>query len=326
MTKLTIVDKSRLPATIEKLHEFILIGKERLNAHKAKIRAINKLQLAQSAKDDALSDGQDMAEIILDAESKLGEMLKERPEQVRILKSPGGTSIPLPEGITKRESHYAQTVASNPEIVKKIIQQAREEGTLPTTKEVIREVQREKQIQRNSNLSSIPFPKDKYRTVVIDPPWEMKKLEREVRPNQVEFDYPTMTVAEIKDLPIKELCIESGSHIYLWTTQKYLPISFQIFEHWGIAYIFTMVWHKSGGFQPFNLAQYNCEFVLFGRIGNLDFSTTKDFPCCFEGERQGHSIKPDRFYEIVQRVSAEPRLEMFTRKQREGFTVWGNEC
>ena len=35
------------------------------------------------------------------------------------------------------------------------------------------------------------IPDGRYGCIVIDPPWPMEKIEREVRPNQVDFEYPT---------------------------------------------------------------------------------------------------------------------------------------
>jgi len=73
--ELTHFNKTQLPATAEKLNKFIIIGKERLNAQKAKIRAIEKTGMAVEAKEAALEDAQDMAGILLDAEVKLGGIL-----------------------------------------------------------------------------------------------------------------------------------------------------------------------------------------------------------------------------------------------------------
>ncbi len=42
----------------------------------------------------------------------------------------------------------------------------------------------------------------KYSLIYADPPWDVKKIKRKVRPNQVEFDYPTMSLEEIKNLPV----------------------------------------------------------------------------------------------------------------------------
>lgn len=71
-----------LPATIDGLNQFIIIGKERLNAQKAKIRAIEKASMAIEAKEAALEDAQDMADILLDAEVRLGEILEAIPTHI----------------------------------------------------------------------------------------------------------------------------------------------------------------------------------------------------------------------------------------------------
>ena len=86
-----------------------------------------------------------------------------------------------------------------------------------------------------------------------------------------------------------------------------------------------MVWHKAGGFQPVGLPQYNAEFVIYARRGSPDFVDTRSFPVCFEGKRREHSRKPDAFYELVRRVTAGPRVDVFSRETREGFAQFGNE-
>ena len=167
--------------------------------------------------------------------------------------------------------------------------------------------------------------KGKYQTIVIDPPWPMEKILRDVAPNQYGFDYPTMSLEEIQDWkPLLDLA-DDDCHLWLWTTQKFLPASFEVLNAWGFNYIFTSVWHKNGGFQPFNLPQYNCEFILYGRKGTPEFTSTKNFNTCFNAPRREHSRKPDEFYELVRRVCPEPRLDVFSREKREGFEQYGNE-
>jgi len=169
------------------------------------------------------------------------------------------------------------------------------------------------------------MPPGKYKTIVIDPPWPIKKVVRDCRPNQDVFDYPVMSVEEIRSMAIGDLADGSGCHLYLWTTQKYLPDAFDILKAWGFRYVFTMTWHKNGGFQPFGLPQYNSEFVLFGKLGNLDFEDTKQFSTCFNGDRREHSRKPEAFYDLVARVSPSPRIDCFSREERKGFQQHGNE-
>ena len=171
---------------------------------------------------------------------------------------------------------------------------------------------------------AIPLPAGKYRTIVIDPPWEMKKIARDVAPDQVDFDYPTMDLAQIAQFPVADMAHDEAI-VFCWTTQKYLPDTFAIIEAWGFKYLACMVWHKNGGFQPFGLPQYNAEFVLIGRKGGCDFVDTKAFMLCNNWPRREHSRKPDEFYELISRVTLGPRIDVFSRERREGFDQFGNQ-
>lgn len=166
----------------------------------------------------------------------------------------------------------------------------------------------------------------KYDVIVIDPPWDMKKIERTVRPNQVEFDYPTMdTDALLAFRSDFQEVAGDHCHVFMWTTHKFLPLALRLFDNYGIKYVLTMVWHKPGGFQPVGLPQYNCEFAIYGRIGSPKFVDTKAFNCCFTAGRAEHSRKPDEFYDLVRRVTDGDRIDIFSREKRDGFDQFGNE-
>ena len=45
----------------------------------------------------------------------------------------------------------------------------------------------------------------KYQVIVIDPPWKVKKIKNKQRPNQIEMDYPMMSIDEIKELQIEKI-------------------------------------------------------------------------------------------------------------------------
>jgi len=194
-----------------------------------------------------------------------------------------------------------------------------------TIERAVREMRRKAAIDNLNSLDSIEVKKldGVYDVIVIDPPWEMKKIERDVAPNQVEFDYPTMSIDEIKGM---ELPCANNCHVWLWTTQKYLPEAFEVLKSWGLKYVCTFVWHKPGGFQPFGLPQYNCEFALYARRGTPEFIAFDDFKLCFDAPRGHHSEKPELFYELVRRVTAGRRLDMFSRRAIDGFETWGKEA
>lgn len=175
----------------------------------------------------------------------------------------------------------------------------------------------------------LKLPPGKVDTIIIDPPWPMQKIEREVRPNQDVFDYPVMSIEELEAFGAEVAEIAADDcHLFMWTTQKFLPDALKIVEawgFWGFRYVLTMVWHKPGGFQPIGLPQYNCEFIVYGRCGSPKFIETTAFPCCFEAPRREHSRKPDEFYDLVRRVTAGPRIDIFSREEREGFAQFGDE-
>ena len=69
----------------------------------------------------------------------------------------------------------------------------------------------------------------------------------------------------------------------MWTTQKWLPAAQRLMEKLGFRYVFLMVWHKPGGFQPIDLPQYNAEFLVYGLMRfAVVHRHTKDFWVCFQ--------------------------------------------
>ncbi len=179
---------------------------------------------------------------------------------------------------------------------------------------------------RHTSAKAIAPPAGKFSTIVIDPPWEVEKIERYERPNQARLDYATMTEDELTDFgETVDGVAHDDCHLFMWTTHKHFPLALRLLDAWEWKYVLAFVWHKPGGFQPVGLPQYNCEFCLYARRGAPEFRDTKELPVCFNAPRGAHSEKPEKFYEMLRRVTAGPRLDMFSRRQIDGFDGWGNE-
>jgi N6-adenosine-specific RNA methylase IME4 len=181
------------------------------------------------------------------------------------------------------------------------------------------------QMALRAQAATTPHPSGQYSCIVIDPPWPMEKIERDERPNQVQYlDYPT-TVEEIQALPIARLAATGGCHLYLWTTQRFLPAALKLIEAWDFSYQCVMPWVKTGGMTLYSWMS-SVEFVVFAHRGGLKL-LRDGLKLSIEAPATGpgHSVKPDAFYEKVLQASPGPRLDMFARQTREGFTAWGDE-
>ena len=165
----------------------------------------------------------------------------------------------------------------------------------------------------------------KYDIIYADPPWPMKKLERRVRPNQVGFDYPTMTIEEITNMPIVNLA-KDQSVLFLWTTQKFLPIAFDVMKAWGFKYQRVITWDKNNGL-CLNGFHNRTEFLLFGYRGHIDlYPKRKAIPTIFSisSKPLRHSEKPKEIRNAIS-VFGNDRIELFARQTVDGWDCWGNE-
>ena len=342
-----VSQKKELPSTISELAPFIAVQEHLVEAARNLLKTAN---LDAQEYQRILKKGQQQGELVLDAELKLKTLFDTTTKSTSLNNPSGKKAInpncknhklghksktdvanELKENLCLTDHQFRQFLAITPESVEKAKAVARENNDIPTRSLVLQVIKTEqtekKRAEVKENLENISIKKAKaikglYDVIVIDPPWEMEKIERNERPKQAGFDYPTMSEAELEKLKIPAT---DDCHIFLWTTHKHLPMALRLLEKWDYKYICTFVWHKNGGFQPFGLPQYNCEFCLYAHKGSPKFIDFKNFFTCFNADRAGHSEKPERFYEMIRRVTAGRRLDMFNRRAIVGFDRWGNE-
>ncbi|MCK4259879.1 MAG: site-specific DNA-methyltransferase [Halanaerobiales bacterium] len=202
---------NNVPANIEDLSEFVIIGKAVLSAHKLKIATIKKIDKANEAYQAALLDGQNIAEIVIDAEARMGAILNSIPKKKKTEQGSGaGTLLSLPEGIDKKQSHYAQEMFKHPDIVEEAKKEAKDNGELITQLIVINKIKEEKKIAKLP-IEDQPRAKELIANKEVkNAGMATKKIRVEKRIEeykQSDFAKPTIALADMNDwLADKEQC------------------------------------------------------------------------------------------------------------------------
>ena len=75
-----IVRENNLPASLEDLSKFVLVGRDKLQAVRAEISAMKNLNLAKEVREQKLAEGQEIGKLVLLAEAKLGELFNQMPK------------------------------------------------------------------------------------------------------------------------------------------------------------------------------------------------------------------------------------------------------
>jgi N6-adenosine-specific RNA methylase IME4 len=166
-----------------------------------------------------------------------------------------------------------------------------------------------------------PLPSGPFRVIVADPPWNYDK-----RPNDYtkreNFDYPTMTLEEIKALPVGDLGA-GESILWLWSTNAHLPNAFEVASAWGFTYRTLLTWAKNKlGVGEWLRGQ--TEHCLLCVRGKAPVELTSQSTILYAPVTK-HSEKPDAFYTLIESLCPGSKVELFSRKKREGWQTWGSE-
>lgn len=173
----------------------------------------------------------------------------------------------------------------------------------------------------------------KFSTILADPPWQFQNRTGKMAPEHKRLSrYPTMTLQEIKALPVKRITNDT-SHLYLWVPNALLAEGMQVLESWGFTYKTNLIWYKvrkDGGPDRRGVGFYFrnvTEMILFGVRGKnaRTLQPGRSQENIISSQKREHSRKPDEQYELIESCSAGPYLELFARGPRPGWTVWGNQ-
>ena len=176
----------------------------------------------------------------------------------------------------------------------------------------------------------------KYPVILADPPWHFQNWNGapgELTPGQqrrgnAQSHYRTMSLNEIRALDVPA---EKNAVLLLWACWPLLPDALRVVEAWGFEYkTIAWVWAKlnknSMGFYM-GMGYHtrsNTEPCLLATRGRMPVKV-KDVQALIVSPLREHSRKPDEQYAKIERLYDGPYLEMFARRARPGWDVWGNE-
>ena len=186
-----------------------------------------------------------------------------------------------------------------------------------------------------------PLPEGPYDVIYADPPWDYggklqydrssiksvnQGFEKKVFISSSSFQYPTLKLRELQALDVASLAAEDCL-LFLWTTGPQMANAIALGESWGFSYkTVAFVWDK----QLHNPGRYTLsqtEFVLAFKKGRFPTPrgarNVRQLVSCRRGR---HSEKPEAVIEGITRMFPQQRkLELFARKNWEGWDNWGLE-
>lgn len=280
-------------------------------------RHLTSSQAAMALSERKAIDPKFVLAVIEPLKLEAAEAKKRKPKSVRG-KIPAQKERPR-DKVAKLHGTNAKSVstcdrilADHPELV----------ADIKSGKKSITQVTRE--IKKKEIAKTVDWPEGKYRVIYADPPWDYGNTQPDYQTEQRDH-YPTMPLKDICALPVKEMALDDAV-LFIWVTSPTLEESFQVIRAWGFKYKASFVWDKIGH----NMGHYNSvrhEFLLICVRGSCQPDVAKLFDSVLSEERQGHSKKPDFFYDVIDTIYPHgPRIELFARQTRKGWSGYGNQA
>ena len=161
------VINSQLPTVLEDLAKYVMVGREKLVALQAELRAIDKVGVVAEVRKQKLTEAQDIADALLLAEMRLGELISEIPE------SPGKRTDLNPEddvqrskkdvvqalGFSVKTAQRFETLAKHPDIVASMSAEARADGEIISRTSILKAIAKKPFVINNSGNTEWYTPK-----------------------------------------------------------------------------------------------------------------------------------------------------------------------
>ena len=178
-----IVAQNNLPVSIEDLSKFVLVGRDKLQAVRAEMSALNNLNLTKEVREQKLREGQEIGKLVLLAEARLGEIFNRMPKQQgartdlqplpptgkKLDESAAGDKtkpkleVAADMGFNKNQVAQFQKLADNPDAVQKAIDDAETNDEIVTRSKALDNIKTDEKkipIQQNTGNNERYTPKE----------------------------------------------------------------------------------------------------------------------------------------------------------------------
>lgn len=167
-----------------------------------------------------------------------------------------------------------------------------------------------------------------YRTIYADPPWPFR--DRLPGPKRgASKHYACMSIPEICTFELPP--IAKNAWLFLWRVGSMQREALAVARAWGFddpTSEFTWVKMTKDGSRPrkgmgrtVRNAHEVCLICRRGKPKRLSASV----PSVVLAPRAAHSAKPEEVARLIERLAPGPRVELFARRRREGWTTLGLE-
>ena len=189
----------------------------------------------------------------------------------------------------------------------------------------------------------------KYHVIYCDPLWSYRDKKKSGRSKcGAENHYPTLTLDELKQLPIQNIC-EDNCVLYMWVTFPMLREGLELIEAWGFEYKTIgfdwtklnkdgSVWHGVGAYSKSN--NELCLFATKGNIGRLMRDEndneiifdpkeklsirSNQISCNVQAARGEHSEKPEEVRRRIEKLWGNvSHVELFAKERVKGWDSIG---
>ena len=183
------------------------------------------------------------------------------------------------------------------------------------------------------------FPTDKkYNVIYADPPWQYgskayqlgKAITNNYRKGKsMEHYMQTMTIKDIKALPVKDIC-EKDAVCFMWCTDSHLKEGIEVLEAWGFNIAFNWIKYYESGTPCVNVAPWTLkswEICLLGVKGSMiKEKKNNSIMGLIKTVRREHARKPDEVRNAINKMFGHlPKIELFARNHTPSWDVWGDE-